>query len=473
MTDRIELSACTSMMVGKNASIDGSTMISRNEDRFYAIHPKRFFVQPAVHDRHETYVSKYNGLTMPLPTDGYRYTSTPNGDLSDGLNEEDGINEKNVALSATESVYANERVLAYDPLVKQGLAEDSMCTLVLPYIDSARQGVQLMGDLIAKYGSAEGNGVQYSDQNEVWYQEIVTGHHWVAVRIPDDCYAVAANQIAIEDVDFNDPENYMWSEGIQEFVSENHLNPSDTEWNFRKIFGTDTELDRHYNTPRVWYAQRYLNPEIKQEPESSDLPFIRKANRKISVEDVQYVLKSHYNETIYDPLGNGTEEQKTIYRSISLSRTQNSHICQIRNNVPDAVRGVQWLGLGVPTFCPHVPFFTNAMDTDESYRELPAKMQLKNAYWLYEALAMIVESHYGAFKKADIDYQKALSEWARTKIATVDAAVKAEANATDFLTQQNHEIAAHYHEATTDLLAQLVTEGTQLSKLTFVMDKNL
>jgi dipeptidase len=113
------------------------------------------------------------------------------------------------------------------------------------------------------------------------------------------------------------------------------------------------------------------------------------------------------------------------------------------------------------------------MDTDESYRELPAKMQLKNAYWLYEALAMIVESHYGAFKKADIDYQKALSEWARTKIATVDAAVKAEANATDFLTQQNHEIAAHYHEATTDLLAQLVTEGTQLSKLTFVMDKNL
>ncbi len=120
-----------------------------------------------------------------------------------------GLMKKNVALSATESVYANERVLAYDPLVKQGLAEDSMCTLVLPYIDSARQGVQLMGDLIAKYGSAEGNGVQYSDQNEVWYQEIVTGHHWVAVRIPDDCYAVAANQIAIEDVDFNDPENYM------------------------------------------------------------------------------------------------------------------------------------------------------------------------------------------------------------------------------------------------------------------------
>ncbi len=33
MTDRIELSACTSILVGKKASLDGATYISRNEDR--------------------------------------------------------------------------------------------------------------------------------------------------------------------------------------------------------------------------------------------------------------------------------------------------------------------------------------------------------------------------------------------------------------------------------------------------------
>ena len=120
-----------------------------------------------------------------------------------------------------------------------------------------------------------------------------------------------------------------------------------------------------------------------------------------------------------------------------------------------------------------MPFFTNANDTDVSYRELPEKMQLNNAYWLNEALAMVVESHYGAFKQADIDYQKALSEWARTRIAQVDKAVSNQADALDYLTQQNHDIATHYNQKTTDLLAQLVTEGTQLSKLTFVMDKNL
>ena len=175
----------------------------------------------------------------------------PSLDQSAGPNEEDGFNEANVGESATESVYANGRVLAYDPFVKNGLAEDSMTTLVLPYIHSAREGVEYLGKLVATYGAAEGNGVQFIDQNEVWYMEIATGHQWVAVRIPDDCYAVAPNQIMIEKVDFKDPDNYMWSDGIRDFVTEHDLNPDLDQWNFRHIFGTSTKLDRHYNTPRV------------------------------------------------------------------------------------------------------------------------------------------------------------------------------------------------------------------------------
>ncbi|KRK78906.1 C69 family dipeptidase [Companilactobacillus nodensis] len=475
MTDRIELSACTSILVGKKASMDGATYISRNEDRVVAIHPKRFFVQPAVSGRKETYVSAYNKLTVPLPESGYRYTSTPNADQSEGPNEEDGFNELNVGESATESVYANERVLAYDPYIENGLAEDSLTTLVLPFIKSARDGVRYLGELVKKYGSAEGNGIQFNDHNEVWYMEIVTGHQWVAVRIPDDCYAVAANQIAIEDIDFNDPENYMWADGIQEFVEENGLNPDEGRWDFRHIFGTDTEKDHHYNTPRVWFAQRYLNPSIEQDPESPELPFIRKAERKISVEDIQYILKSHYNETKYDPLGSGSEHDKKTYRAISLSRTANSHILQMRDSDKNGAAGVQWLGFGIPTFCPHVPFFTNANDTDESYRELPEKMNLKSAYWMYEALAMIVESHYADFIQADIDYQKELSAWARRKIEAVDkkAVTMSGSELTDYLTEQNHEIAAHYNDATKTLLAELVTQGAELSKLTFKMDPNL
>ena len=475
--DRLENSACTSIMVGKKASMDGSTYISRNEDRVVAIHPKRFFVQPAVTGRKETYVSPYNQLTVPMPADGMRYTSTPNVDQSEGPNEEDGFNEANVGESATESVYANERVLAYDPFVKNGFAEDSLTTLVLPFIHSAREGVEYLGNLIKEYGSAEGNGIQFNDENDVWYMEIVTGHMWVAVRIPDDCYAVAANQIAIQDIDFDDPDNYMWADGIQEFVADNNLNPDEDAWNFRHIFGTDTQKDHHYNTPRVWFAQRYFSPSQTkdQTPEDPEMPFIRKPDRKLSVEDIQYVLKSHYNETKYDPLGNGSDFDRHVYRAISLSRTAQSHILQMRDNKKFGNAGVQWVEMGVPSFSPYVPFFTNATDTAESYREVPEKMDLKSSFWLYEALATVVESHYSEFSEENLDYQKNLSEWARRKIAEVDkeAANLSGDALTEYLTKQNREIADHYNQETKALLFKLLTDGAELSKLTFKMDPNL
>ena len=470
-------SACTSIMVGKKASLDGAAFISRNEDRVKAIETKRFLVKPAVSGRDETYVSPYNKLTVKLPADGMRYTSTPSGDQTAGPNEEDGFNEANVGESATESVYANDRVLAYDPFVKNGLAEDSMTTLVLPFIHSAKEGVEYLGKLVEKYGSAEGNGVQFIDRNDVWYMEIATGHQWVAVRIPDDCYAVAANQIAIEQIDFDDPDNCMWSPHIREFVEEHQLNPDEDQWNFRHIFGTNTKKDHHYNTPRVWFAQRYLNPvaAANQGPEDPDMPFIRKPERKISVEDIQYLLASHYNETVYDPLGSGTPEQRKVYRAISLSRTAQSHILQMRTNVNEKHAAVQWVEFGVPSFCPWVPFFTNANDTDTSYRELPDHMDWKNAFWLYEALATIVESHYNEFIEPAEDYKKALNSWARQHIAEADkraASLEGE-QLTTYLTAQNHLIARHYEQETKKLIMKLLTDGAALSQLTFKMDPNL
>lgn len=467
--------ACTSVMVGKKVSMDGVNYIARNEDNFVANWPKRFFVQPGVSDRHETYTSPYNKLSVELPETGYRYTSSPDANQTEGWYEEDGINEKNVGMSATESTVANEKVLAYDPLIENGVAEDSITTLVLPYIDSAREGVERLGNLIAKYGSTESNGVEFFDEDEIWYMELATGHHWVAIRIPDDCYAVAANQMGVEDIDFNDSKNYMWSEGIQEFVSEHDLNPDEDRWDFRHIFGTNTKQDRHYNTPRVWYGQKVLNPSIQQDPESDELPFLRKAEKKISVEDIEYILASHYNETQFDPIGSGSEADKKRYRAISLSRTANSHILQMRDAKKVAAPAIEWKCFGIPSFSPYVPFFTNANDIDESYSYVPEKLDMKSAYWMYETLAMIVESHYQEFATPNLDYQKELKAWARRKIAEVDAeTAKMTGNElTAFLTYQNHEIAKHFNETTKNHLADLITQGTELSKLTFKMDPNL
>lgn len=468
--------ACTSILVGKKATVDGSTMIARNDDTFLPITPQRFVMQPAVSGRKETWTSNKNGFTAPLPSEGYRTTFTPNADVEkNGVFGETSINEKNVAMSATESVYGNPRALAYDPWIKNGLAEDSLQDMVAPYIDSARDGVKYLGNLIKKYGSPEGNGVLFADKDEVWYMEIVTGHHWAATRIPDDAYAIAANQVAQQKIDFNDPENYMWSDGLLEFVEEHHLNPNKDGFNFRKIFGTDTEKDRHYNTPRVWFGQRYFTPEVEQEPTSSELPFICRANRLLSVEDLEYVLSSHYNETKYDPLGHGSEEDKKRFRPISLNRTQNSHVLQIRNNVPEEQAGLMWMCFGVPSFTPYVPFYANANDTDPSWSNTPLEFDMNSAYWMYRALSMLVESHHAQFIQDDLDYLTAAREQQHRLIDENDKAAQelSGEDLTRFLTEKNYEMVADMKERTMEMINHFFVEGLKLSKLTFNMDANL
>ncbi|XIF19914.1 MAG: C69 family dipeptidase [Acetilactobacillus jinshanensis] len=127
-----------------------------------------------------------------------------------------------------------------------------MITVVLPYINNAREGVERLGHLIEKYGTGQSNGIAFSDNNEVWYLETAGGHHWVAVRIPDECYAIAPNQINIQKIDFNDPDHFMYSSNLKRFVDKHHLNNRPGTFNFRNIAGTHTKQDSHYNTPQAW-----------------------------------------------------------------------------------------------------------------------------------------------------------------------------------------------------------------------------
>lgn len=472
-------SACTSILVGKNASLDGTTLIARNDDTFLPLTPQRFYMHAAWKGVKGLHVaSPLNGFEADLPENGYRYNAVPNVDNAHlGDYEESGINEKNVAMSATESTYGNERTLAIDPLVKDGLDEDLIVNMTLPFIESARHGVEYLGQLIKTYGSPAGNSVLFSDKDNVWYMEIVTGHHWVAQRIPDDAYAVAANQVAIQQVDFADTDNFAWSAGIQEFVADNNLNPDKTGWNFRHIFGTMNEKDRHYNTPRVWYAHHILNPEVPEEPESAELPFIMRTDHKISVEDIAQILGSHYNETRFDPLGHGDDKDRLRYRPIGLNRTQNSHVLQVRDTADDGLAGIMWLNLGYPTFSPYVPFYTNANDTDPSYETTPLELDVDtdSAYWMFRTLSMLTESHYSKFIQQNRDYLVELYRQYHAHIVATDKAASdlTGKELTAFLTDANHQLVATTKATTKDQINKMIMEGINLSQLTFNMDKNL
>ncbi|CAM3243698.1 C69 family dipeptidase [Lactiplantibacillus plajomi] len=470
-------SACTSILVGKNASADGSTMIGRNEDS-RAAWAKKFVVHPHTEfDAPQTFTStdQDHPFSMTLPKIRAKYTATPEWTAKYGLFEEDGINEYGVAMSATESAYCNARVLAADPYVKDGIGEEAMVTVTLPYIHSAREGVERLGHIIEEHGTYETNGILFSDAEEVWYMETGAGHYWVAQRIPDDAYAVVANQLAIQEIDLSDHDNFMYAKEIRNFVLDNQLASMDNGLNFREVFGTADVSDQHYNTPRVWYGQRYFTPAVEQSPESFNLPFIQRAAGLIHIDQVQHYLASHYEGTPFDPVGSGTEAEKHAYRPISLAKTQESHVLQIREDLPDQTCGIHWLAMGVAAESVYVPFYAGAADTPKAYQVATEKYDPTSAYWIFKLVGVLVDAHYHELHGDLQAAQKELAIQLGHHLITTDREIEDLSGdaLTTALTAANEKSAQLALSAMKTLTADLITRSTDMSPLNYQTDLNL
>ena len=158
--------SCTAILVGKNATYDGSTMMARTEDSgadFFG-EKRNVIIKPEDQPRH--YKSKLSKFELDLPDNPLQYTSMPMVRADKfGLWAEAGINIKNVAMSSTETITSNALVLGADPLIGDSISEEGMITIVLPYINSAREGVERLGQLLEKYGTNEMNGIGFQDEN--------------------------------------------------------------------------------------------------------------------------------------------------------------------------------------------------------------------------------------------------------------------------------------------------------------------
>ena len=182
--------ACTTILVGKNATNDGSTIIARNEDCENGDFNAKSMVVVTPEEQPRKYTGVNSHLTIDLPDNPIRYICTPNTDPTDGVWGEAGINAANVSMSATETISTNARVLGADPLIAYqpatdstpekpgGIGEEDLITIILPYIKTAREGVTRMGKLLEEHGTYEMNGVAFGDSDEVWYIETIGGHHW-------------------------------------------------------------------------------------------------------------------------------------------------------------------------------------------------------------------------------------------------------------------------------------------------------
>lgn len=449
--------ACTTILVGKDASYDGSTIIARNEDSANGeFNPKRFVVVKPDEQPRE-YRSVISHLTIDLPDDPLQYTAVPNADLKEGIWGEAGVNEANVAMSATETLTTNERVLGadpfveyraargregdsdYEPAVPGGIGEEDFLTIVLPYVTTAREGVQRLGDLLKEYGTYEMNGVAFSDADEIWWMETVGGHHWIAKRVPDEAYVTMPNQLGIDEFDLDDAlgeqENHMCSEDLVEFIERNHLDlsvESTSPFNPRDAFGSHSDSDHVYNTPRAWVMQRFLNPydemwdgpEADHRPDSDDIPWARQPERKVTIEDVKYVLSSHYQGTPFDPYGHlGDEHTRHMYRPIGINRQSQLAVMQIRPYRPQSDRAIQWIAYGSNPFNTLVPFYSNVNETPAYLEDTTTRVTTENFYWENRVIAALCDAAFADTSNAVERYQQKTGAMGHRFVADTDALV--------------------------------------------------
>ena len=434
---------CTTVLVGKAASNDRSTMIARTDDGHFDV-KKLIVVEPK--DQKRKYKSVIGHLTVELPEKPMRYTACPSVDTKNGVWAATGINAANVGMTATETITSNPRVLAADPLVEYrkaksrkekdipgGIGEEDIVVLVLPYIRSAREGVERLAALLERYGTYESNGIAFNDENEVWWMETIGGHHWIARRVPDDGCVIAPNQFGLDDFDLEDAlgarREHMCSADLRSFIADNCLDLNrDGVFNPRNVFGSRTDSDHVYNTPRAWFMGRYLTPyshrwdgpDAEFGPESDNIPWCLTPDRRVAVEDVKYLLSAHYQGTPYDPYTSQNTGKRGMYRSIRINRTGVTVLCQIRSGVPEELKGIEWICYGSTTFGPMLPLYATVEKTPKYVSDVTLDASTENFYWTSRLIGALADHNYATCIQHIERYQSAVLTQGRRLLREYD-----------------------------------------------------
>ena len=478
--------SCTTVLVGAKASHDGSTMIARTDDGHFDV-KKLIVVNPK--DQPKKYKGVESHLEIELTEKPMRYTACPSVDPKDGTWAATGINEANVGMTATETITSNPRVLAADPLVEYqkaktrkekdvpgGIGEEDIVVLVLPYIRSAREGVLRLASLLEKYGTYESNGIAFNDGHEVWWMETIGGHHWMARRVPDDRVVIAPNQFAMDSFDLEDAfgkkEANLCSADLNEFITDNFLDLNqDGAFNPRAVFGSRRDMDHVYNTPRAWFMGRYIAPKTYRwdgenadfTPESDDIPWSLKPERKMTAEDVKYLLSSDFQGTPYCPYTSRDTGVRGKYRSIGINRTGVTSICQIRPYAPEPVRGMEWICFGSTTFDAMLPVYPNVPKMPDYLSKVTMDASTENFYWASRMIGALADPHYAAQIQHINRYQEAMETRGRQIIREYDRKI-AETGDMKLAEEANEKLCGMAKEETAKALNRVLQTASEKMK---------
>ena len=427
--------ACCGFIIGRQLTKDGTTLFGRTEDYPYypngGKHNKNYVVVDAKNYKEgDQLEDESNGFTYPHAASEMKYTATydsARGDGSNGAFGEHGFNEAGVSMTATVTAIPNKKVLKTDPLTENGIPEAAMLDVVLPRVKSAREGVEFLAKVIEEKGSAEGNVVVFADQKETWYMEILSGHQYVAVKVPEDKYAVFANTYYLGHVDLNDKENVIASKDVEKVAKESGNYKTDKDGNFHIAKSYGPEKYAEGDRSRTYAGITLLDPDSKVTYEDDEYELFRSPtdpNKKFTLEDAFALQRNrfeHLNGRFVpdDQIGvkkqgdNGSNDavRKDQYKyALGNENVIDAHVYQINPNLPKSFGGTLWLGMGPSRNTPYVPFYGNVKDTYKAFKPQTATYDPNSWYWTVWHIDQMAINNQDLFGKSIQNHWKALEE---------------------------------------------------------------
>ena len=409
--------ACSNLIVGKKASVDGSVMVSYNADDYgmfghlchypAGTHPKGSMRQIYGWDS-----GVYHGEIEEAPV---TYNVIGN------------INE--FQLSIGETTYGGrEEMVDSTGILDYG----SLIYVTLQRAKTAREAISVMTSLVEKYGyNSEGETFSICDPNEAWIMEMQgtgagsKGVVWVAMRIPDDAICAHANQSRIGKFNMKDKKNVLYSKNVISYARKmGWFNGKDSEFSWKNTYAFPDFSGRRFCDARVWsffnhYADdfdRYLPWALGKDKDAEDMPLWIVPNRKLSVADVENGMRDHYEGTALaldtTSIGGGVYEmpyrptpltftvdgkQYFNERPISTQQTAFTFVSQLRSWLPREIGGVLWFGNDDANMVAYTPVYCGNTVQPACYNTKGADavtFSSDNAFWLCNMVSNMVYPRY-------------------------------------------------------------------------------
>ena len=412
-----EAEACSNFIVGKKASVDGSVMCSYSADDYgmfqYLCHyPAAKHAKGEMRKIFDWDSNKYYG---EIPEAAETYNVIGN------------INEWQVTIGET-TYGGREEMVDSTGIMDYG----SLIYVALQRSKTAREAIKVMTTLANTYGyNSGGETFTICDPNEAWIMEMMgkgagsKGAVWVALRIPDDAICAHANQSRIGKFDMKDKKNVMYAKDVVSFArSKGWFKGKDADFSWKMAYAKPDFSGRRFCDARAWAMLNhfydmspYLDWALGKNPDAQDMPLWVVPNKKVSVQDVENVMRDHYEGTplsVADgsDIGGGIWEmpyrptplmykvdgkQYFNERPVSTQQSGFVFVSQMRSWLPREIGGVFWFANDDANMAAFTPVYCSMTQRPECYNTPGADalhFSKKNAYWVCNMTSNMVYPRY-------------------------------------------------------------------------------